>query len=146
MIITTMREKLLPIISIVEKIVGRKESLPVLSCIVLDIGKEIIVKATNLESGVEARIPGEIKEKGVVAIPATIFSQTLKSIHSDIINLSLEGGNLLIESKGSKTLIKSTPHAEFPNLSVVDIKNGVQYLDMHYCLHFNQFHTRHHLQ
>lgn len=121
-----MREKLLPIISIVEKIVGRKESLPVLSCIVLDIGKEIIVKATNLESGVEARIPGEIKEKGVVAIPATIFSQTLKSIHSDIINLSLEGGNLLIESKGSKTLIKSTPHAEFPNLSVVDIKNGVQ--------------------
>ena len=37
---TTARETLLNAILIAERVVGKKESLPVLSCVVLDIGKE----------------------------------------------------------------------------------------------------------
>ena len=111
MIFTTPKEKLLHAVSLCEKIVGKKESLPVLSCVLLDVDKECILKATNLESGIEVSVPGEVKEKGIVAVPVTVFHQTLKAITGDKISLKVEGGNLFIESKGTKTLIKAIPHS-----------------------------------
>lgn len=123
---TTPREKLLNAISVSERVVGKKESLPVLSCILLDAQKDFLsVRATNLESGVEVRVLGEMKEGGVIAVPVSVFSQTIKAIIGDRVSLKVEGGNLLIESKGTKTLIKAVPHAEFPNLSVIEKKNGI---------------------
>lgn len=103
-----------------ERITGKKETLPVLSCILIEVDSKIVLRATNLEAGIEVTVPGDIEEKGVIAIPAGIFSQTLRSITSEKIHFKIDEGNLLIESRGSKTLIKSIPHAEFPVLPVTD--------------------------
>ncbi|HUO50391.1 MAG TPA: DNA polymerase III subunit beta [Candidatus Paceibacterota bacterium] len=103
-----------------ERITGKKETLPVLSCILIEVGSEIMLRATNLEAGIEITIPGDIEEKGTIAVPAGIFSQTLRSISSEKVYFKLEEGNLLIESRGSRTLIKSIPHAEFPVLPTSD--------------------------
>jgi DNA polymerase-3 subunit beta len=115
--ITTTKEKILQAVLITERLIGKKESLPVLSCIVIDVSKEVVLKSTNLEAGVEVSIPSDIEEKGVVAVPASILSQTIRSIGSDKISLREDGGNLVIESRGTKTLIKGVPHDEFPGLS-----------------------------
>lgn len=118
--ILTTKEKILWGISIVERVTGKKETLPVLSCVLFDVGKEIYIRATNLESAVSVVIPGDITEKGTMAVPAHILSQTIRSISGDKVTLSLEDGNLLIESRGSKTLIKAVPHEEFPSFPVSD--------------------------
>lgn len=115
---TTLKEKFIQAVVIAERLVGKKESLPVLSCILLDIGKECVVRATNLEAGVEVFVSGEVKEKGVIAVPAHILSQTIRAISGEKLTLQLEGSNLLINSRGSKTLIKTIPHDEFPKISV----------------------------
>ena len=109
-----LKDKLLNAAHIAEKIVGKKESLPVLSCIFIDADRDCSVRATNLEAAVEIRIIGEIEEKGKVAVPASILSQTLRSIRSDKVQLKTEGLNLVIESRGTRTLIKALPHEEFP--------------------------------
>lgn len=114
--ISTTKEKILNAILIAERITGKKESLPILSCILFDAQKELILKATNLEAGIEAVVPGEITEKGTLAVPAAILSQTIRSIGGDKVVFSSEEGNLLIESRGTKTLIKAIPHEEFPAL------------------------------
>lgn len=114
---TTPKDKILNAILIVERIVGKKESLPVLSCVLLEAGKDLAVRATNLEAGIDMTVPGEVGEKGLVAVPASILSQTLRAVSGDKVTLRTEGDNLRIESRGSKTLIKAIPHDEFPLLS-----------------------------
>jgi DNA polymerase-3 subunit beta len=123
--IGTTKEKILNAILIAERVVGKKESLPILSCILIDADKELVIRATNLEAGVEITVPADIQEKGTIAVPATILSQTIRSINGDTVTLSAEDGNLLIESRGSKTLIKAVPQAEFPVLPTTTSKKGI---------------------
>ncbi|MDO8514459.1 MAG: DNA polymerase III subunit beta [bacterium] len=121
----TKKEGILNAVVLAERIVGKKESLPILSCILLDIGKDITVRATNLEAGIEIHVASEVEDKGIIAIPANVLSQTLHSISSEKVTLKTEEGNLVIESRGTKTLIKSIPHDEFPALNTTKDLHGV---------------------
>lgn len=114
--ITTTRQKLLDAVLVAERIVGKKETLPVLSCVLLEVDTGCIVRATNLEAGIEIPIPCEVSEKGVVAVPATVLSQTLRSTTGEKVVLTMEEGNLLLEARGGKTLIKAIAHDEFPSI------------------------------
>lgn len=118
------KERLVQAVQLAERLVGKKESLPVLSCLLIEAGERCVIKATNLEAGIEATVPCEIKEKGIVAVPAGIFSQTIRSISGETITLTVEEGNMRIESRGTKTLIKAVSHDEFPQLEGSD-KKGV---------------------
>ena len=117
--LTTTKEKILSAIQLTERITGKKESLPVLSCVLLDAtaGKgEMVARATNLEAGIEVNIPCDIEDKGIIAVSASVLSQTLRSISGEKIALKTEEGNLVVESRGTRTLIKALPHEEFPAL------------------------------
>ena len=115
--LTTTKEKILNTVLISERITGKKESLPILSCILLDVGKELSIRATNLEAGIEIVVPCEVEEKGIIAVSASVLSQTLRSIGGDKVIFKTEGENLIIESRGTRTLIKAILHDEFPKLS-----------------------------
>jgi len=119
--LSTTKEKILGGVLIAERITGKKETLPALSCILLEVnGKMLILRATNLEAGVEITVPCDVVEKGIIAIPATVLSQTLRSIGGDKVTLSADDGNLVVESRGTKTIIKGVPHEEFPALSSLE--------------------------
>lgn len=123
---TVAKSHILSGVLIAERITGKKESLPVLSCVVITADKDVSLKATNLEAGIEVIVGAEVQEKGTVAIPAAILSQTLRSIMADKITFTLEEGNLLIESRGTKTLIKSVPQEEFPALTASVVAKGIE--------------------
>jgi len=126
--LTTIKEKILGAVQLSERITGKKESLPVLSCVLLDAsaGKgEMIVRATNLEAGIEVHIPCDIEDRGIIAVSASVLSQTLRSISGEKIALKTEEGNLVVESRGTKTLIKAVPHEEFPALGAGSDTKGM---------------------
>ncbi|KKW19519.1 MAG: polymerase III subunit beta protein, partial [Parcubacteria group bacterium GW2011_GWA2_51_10] len=123
--LTTTKEKILQAVTVAERITGKKESLPILSCILFDASEHLAARATNLEAGIEIIIPADIEERGAVAVPAGILSQTLRALQSEKLTLKTDGGNLLIESRGTKTLIKAIPHEEFPKLSLTREKKSV---------------------
>ncbi len=123
--ITTTKEKILHAVLLAERIVGKKESLPILSCILFDISDVFVVRATNLEAGIEVVVPGEIDERGVIAVTAGVLSQTLRAISEEKVVFKTEEGNLLIESKNTKTLIKAISHEEFPTLGGDGGKRGI---------------------
>lgn len=118
--IITPKEKLVRAVQFAERLVGKKESLPVLSCILIEADATCTIRATNLEAGVVVQVPCDIKEKGTVAVPAGIFSQTIRAISGDTVTLTLEEGNVRVESRGTKTLIKAVAHDEFPPLGGSD--------------------------
>src|SRR4051812_3731594 len=115
--VSAPKEILLQAVQLAEKMTGKKESLPVLSCILLETSDKILtIRSTNLEAGIEVHVPASVKEKGMLAVPAAILRETIRAIQGDTITLKESEGNLIIESRSSKNLIKAIPHDEFPLL------------------------------
>ena len=112
------QEKLRNAVEIAERIVGKKESLPVLSCILLEAKKNtLFVRATNLETGVEITVPAEVQEEGVVAVPVSVFSHTIRVGRAEKTELTVaEDGNLTIHSQHGTTTIKTVAADEFPSI------------------------------
>ncbi|MBC8464909.1 MAG: DNA polymerase III subunit beta [Parcubacteria group bacterium] len=109
-------------ISLVEKITGKNLSLPILSSIILEVsGKRMMIRATNLDIGVEIELPVKSDRDGIVAVPASVFSGFLSGISGDgTLEVEEKEGNLTISIQGNNTLIKCLSPEEFPSLPVVD--------------------------
>ena len=61
--IQTNKTKFLNAVMLAERLIGKKESLPVLSCIVLEAsGKTLRLQSTNLEAGIEISVPASIEK------------------------------------------------------------------------------------
>jgi len=121
-----VKEKFCLAVSKVEKITGKNMTLPILSCILIEArDNNIILKATNLDLGIEIKIPAKVYKEGVVAVPGSILNGFLANLSGDN-NLSLEekDGNLHVLSSNSQTTIKSQQSDDFPTIpKVVDGKS-----------------------
>lgn len=92
-------------------------TLPVLQCVLLEAkGDVLVLKATNLELGIESGVAAKVEEEGVVAVPASTLLQTINLITQKNISLRVEEGTLVVEAAGSETHIKTVPYDEFPNI------------------------------
>jgi DNA polymerase III subunit beta len=122
---TIQRKGLLEAIEIGERIAGKRESLPILNTLLIKAGKKVEVHATNLEAAFMTELYAEVSEEGAVAVPATILSQTIRALEGEKITLSTDGGNLILESRGSRTLIHSLSHTDFPSFPSIPSKQKI---------------------
>ena len=103
----------------VARFAERKSStLPVLSAILILAGDDgIKMRATNLETGIDLKLPGECKSNGVVAIPASILQQIAGSLtHDGTIILEHKGDIVSLISGAGKSSIKTVPYDDFPSI------------------------------
>ena len=115
--ITTDTKNLKQILETVSRVSTKHVTLPILQCVLLEVKNSTLsIKATNLEIGIEGTIPVTTEEDGVVAVPAHIFLQTITLISQPTITLITEGDVLVVESKSSRTEIKSIASADFPHI------------------------------
>lgn len=122
--IECVRDKLVEAVSKAEKITGKNLTLPVLGCVLLEAkGRELIIKATNLDLGIEVIVPVKVEKEGIVAVPGQILTGFLSNINEES-NVSLESieGNLKVSTKNHKTTIKSLNTEDFP--SIPKVKDG----------------------
>jgi len=100
------------------RVVQKNPQLPVLGCVVLVAeNNKVMVRATNLEVGIEYVLPGKVNEEGVVAIPAPIltsFVGTLKG--DDVLSLKASGDIVTAKTKVGSTKIKTVSAEDFPDL------------------------------
>jgi len=119
--IECVKEKLTAAITNAQRITGKNLTLPVLSCILLEAKKsELIIKATNLDLGIEIHLPVKVEKEGVVAVPGNILSTFISNLQDEkSIRLELQEGNLLVSTLHNSTLIKTLPTEDFPTIPVV---------------------------
>jgi DNA polymerase III subunit beta len=120
--IECIKEKISQAVSKAEKITGKNLTLPVLGCILLEAGKNnLIVKATNLDLGIEISIPAKVDNEGTIAVPGTVLSQFISNLY-DNKNIKLEQseGNLIISTQNNKTIIKALNHDDFPTIPKIE--------------------------
>jgi len=121
------KEKLLNAVSIAEKISSRDVAHPILNNIFFRAEQNILtVRATNLDVGVEFKIPAKVTEGGVVVVSGKTLLATVTNMYrGTTVTLQLEGGNLLISDDGSKSLLKVHPPGDFPTIPDMRDKKGI---------------------
>lgn len=79
--ITCSKSKLLHGVNIVSKAVPSRTTMAILECILIDASTdEIKLTANDMELGIETRIDGDIKEHGIIALDAKIFSEIVRKL------------------------------------------------------------------
>ncbi|MFA6476335.1 MAG: DNA polymerase III subunit beta [Candidatus Paceibacterota bacterium] len=123
-----LKDKLKEAIILAEKISGRNLTLPILSTILLETqNKNLIIRATNLEVGIEMEIPAKIEESGVVAVNASILLSYLNNLpKEDKITLELDNNNLKLSTETTHTLIKSLSAEDFPIIPKITQEGGFE--------------------
>jgi DNA polymerase-3 subunit beta len=114
--------KLKQAIFLTERVASKHATLPVLSCVLLDIKKTTaFIRATNLDVGVEIEIPVRSDAEGVFAVPAHTISSFLSQVNDreQIVRLETNAGNLLVTLSKSKGVLKTVPPEDFPAIPTV---------------------------
>lgn len=115
--ITLDKDQLLKQLELAQKISTKHATLPVLQCLLLEAKDgQLIIRATNLEIGLESTIKANIETPGKIAVPATTLTQTISFLNCKEVTLKVEDSVLLVESNGSNTSIKTIPDDEFPTI------------------------------
>ncbi|MES2953255.1 MAG: DNA polymerase III subunit beta [Patescibacteria group bacterium] len=122
-----LRDRLKGGVALVEKMTGKNLSLPVLSAILIEAGKgKLLLKATNLDVGIEYAVPAKLEGEGLVALGGAMLSNFLSTVGGDeTIKFEVVGGNLALATKRTSTLIKSVPAEDFPVIPRVEAEETV---------------------
>lgn len=120
-----VKEKIKNAVSIADRITNKNLSLPILGSILLSTDKNNLkIRATNLDLGVEIKIPSKIEKEGIIAVPGNILNNFLSNILDETILFEVINNNLSISTKNNSTFIKSYPPEDFPLLPPVSKENS----------------------
>src|SRR5258706_8106386 len=104
--IEILKENLKTGLSIVEKIVGKNLSLPILNNVSIDTEDSFLVlTSTDLETSIKLWILTKIINKGRVVVPAKLLSSFVSSLPNEKITMEAKEQNLYVECKNLKTQI-----------------------------------------
>lgn len=119
---TCNRETIQKCILSAERVTGKNSSLPILSSVLITTNnKSLIIRATNLEVGVEFHIPADIKEEGSVAISGSLFSNILSSIpDEESITVTVKDNVCKIITKSKNITVKGFLPDDFPTIPVIN--------------------------
>jgi len=121
-----IKNKLKEVVSVAERVTGKNLSLPILSSILLEAkNNSLVIKATNLDVGLEIELPAKITEEGSVAVNASVLSGFLGNLNKeDKVKMESVKDNIHISTSTSSTLIKSYSSEDFPVIPRVEDGNS----------------------
>ncbi|WP_280566677.1 DNA polymerase III subunit beta [Chromohalobacter sp. 296-RDG] len=116
---TITREDLLRPLSLVAGVVERRQTLPVLSNVLLEVrDTQLALTGTDLEVELIGRTaPHHVDEPGAATVPARKLMDICKSLpeRTDI-TFTLEEGRAVLRAGRSRFTLSTLPVAEFPNI------------------------------
>ncbi|MEK7139041.1 MAG: DNA polymerase III subunit beta [Patescibacteria group bacterium] len=124
--LTLNQKNLKKALSVVEKIVSRNPSLPILNNVLLktDNGR-LRLSSTNLEVGINFMVGAKIDEVGEIAIPARVSSDFINSISDDKVTIYTKNNILFVNSEKYKTQILGFDPKDFPIIPKIKEKPAV---------------------
>ena len=115
---TLQREQLLKPLQLVTGVVERRQTLPVLSNLLVQAGENgISLTGTDLEVEMVAHCNVEVQEAGEVTIPARKLADIWRSLPDGAeVSLSVEGERVTIRSGRSRFTLATLPASDFPKV------------------------------
>ena len=119
--IECIKEKLGIALSKVEKITSKNLTLPVLQCVLLEAkNSTLVLKATNLDLGIELSLPVKVEREGVVAVPGHLLGAFFTTTKNDKnVVLEVKENSLVVANAHHSVAIRAMAHEDFPTLPKV---------------------------
>ncbi len=116
---TIVRESLLRQLQLVTGVVERRQTLPVLSnLLVVAEGDQLSITGTDLEVELSATVSGvNVEQEGIATIPARKLGDIWKSLPEGAdVSVSVSAEKASIKSGRSRFTLATLPHADFPKV------------------------------
>lgn len=116
--IKILKQAFLKNIQHVQNIISSKNSLPILSNILIEAEKgKVVLTSTDLDIGISSVLETDVEEEGAITIPAKKFNDIIKELPDEDISISTMKNNAMV-IKCSKCFFKiiGLPKEEFPKL------------------------------
>ncbi|WP_440996684.1 DNA polymerase III subunit beta [Arhodomonas sp. SL1] len=112
------RENLLKPLQSVIGVVERRQTLPVLSNVLLIADEEgLSITATDLEVELQARVTNPVDEPGQITVPARKLLDIVRNLPEEsTITLRIEQDRMVIQSGRSRFNLATLPAGDFPNV------------------------------
>lgn len=112
-------------VSITSRAVAAKSSIPAMEGILIEAGETLRLTGYNLETGIQATVPAEIKEGGSMVLSARLFGEIVRKMPDDVVVFSSQGYMVNIKCGLSEFNIMGTDPEEFPELPAVEQQNAL---------------------
>ncbi|MFA5830297.1 MAG: DNA polymerase III subunit beta [Candidatus Paceibacterota bacterium] len=108
-------------VSLTERMTGKNLSLPVLGGILFSAkNNKLLLRATNLDIGIEVGIPAKVSEEGVFVVQGNVLLGVLSSVYDQKVSLELSGENLTVSTVNTRSVLKCLPSEDFPTLPTIN--------------------------
>lgn len=120
--IVCQKSDLLNSVNIVLKAVPAKTTMPILECLIIDANNGVIKLLSNdMELGIETIVTGTIKESGIIAINAKVFSEIIRKLPDNEVTIDTDSNyKATITCEKAKFNISGKASEEFPFLPKIE--------------------------
>lgn len=120
-----LKENIASELSKVEKMTGKNLSLPVLESILFEVTtNNLTLRSTNLDLGIEVKIPIKSENEGRAAVPAKVIISYLNNIKDgERLVFETKEGVLHIKSDLSQVSINTIPDEDFPVIPQIEAED-----------------------
>lgn len=121
------RNEILPSLQIVCGVIDKRQSLPILSNLLIVVEKgKIILSGTDMEVEMVVEINHSSETPGEITVPARKLLDICKALPDDSnINLSFNKDQITVKSGKSKFTLATLPATEFPSTEVLGSSNKI---------------------
>ena len=116
------RSHLLKSLNHVHRVVERRNTIPILSNVLLRADGGLTLKATDLDLEITETVPADVAQAGATTVPAHIFYEIVRKL-PDGAEISLDtgdGSKLEVKAGRSRFSLQVLPEADFPDLTAGD--------------------------
>ena len=121
MIISVEKKEFMEAVRTVTRFAERRSAtLAALSGIAIIADSDVIkLRATNLEVGIDLAVNGNIKQAGVVVLPAAVLREFATSLAGEgTVTIEYAGETAVITQPGGKSVLKTLPAEDFPTIPI----------------------------
>ena len=120
------KENLINGISIVQKAVSSKSTLPVLEGILLEADEKLKLTGNDLEIGIECYVEADITEPGSIVLNSRIFGDIIRRMPDSEVYIELkENQTVIIDCENSHFEIKGLSAEGFPALPEIETQDSL---------------------
>jgi len=113
--IICLQENLKTNLNLVQNIIGRNLTLPILNNLLLETeNNRLKISSTNLEIGINTWTSGKIEKAGAITCPAKILSGLVNNLPNKKIEIEAKNNILTIKCENYRAQLKGLPADDFP--------------------------------
>lgn len=123
--ISCSKTELVKGIQAVQGAISTKTTLPILSNLLLETQEaELHLAATNLEVGIECRVPAKIMEPGGVTVPARKLGEIVRELPEAEVNITTKNNLVTVNCQKSVFKISGLSKEDFPQIPQLEKENS----------------------